>query len=152
MSKREPPADEIALVIADIYELSGQLRARGDRLAATVGQTQARWQVLSAASTDPRLSVPQIARRLGITRQAVQRVADLLVADGLVVFADNPDHKASPHLVPTSFGQETLARLTRAARGFNNEMAAHLGAVDLAALRRDLRSLLDGIKRFNPGE
>jgi DNA-binding MarR family transcriptional regulator len=153
MVKRQVPhADALAPMIADIYELAGLLRTRGDTIAATVGQSQARWQVLSVASSEPPLSVPQIARRLGVTRQAVQRVADLLAADGLANFADNPDHKASPHLILTRTGQEILARLTKAARAGHQELAAGLDGIDVAALRRDLRALLDAIKTSSRGE
>lgn len=147
MTKRQAlPVEGLAPMIADIYELAGLMRVRGDSIAATVGQTQARWQVLSAASTEPRLSVPQIARRLGITRQAVQRTADLLVGEGFAHFADNPDHKASPHLILTQTGQDILARLTRAARVGHQELAARLDGIDLATLHRDLRTLLNAFK------
>jgi len=77
MDKRNA-ASVIPLVIADIYQLAGALRERGERIAGTLGQTQARWQVISAASAAPK-TVPQIARRLGVTRQNVQRIADRLV-------------------------------------------------------------------------
>jgi DNA-binding MarR family transcriptional regulator len=147
----DKPAEIMPLIVADIYELAGRLRARGDRIAAAIGQTQARWQVLSAASGQP-LSVPQIARRLGLTRQAVQRVADLLAGEGLAAYGDNPDHKASPHLVLTKAGHDTLNRLSRQARGGHEALAATLGAIDLPALRHDLRALLDAIKSSTRGE
>lgn len=134
-------AAAMPLIVADIYELAGLLRARGDRLAAAIGQTQARWQVLSAASGQA-MTVPRIARRLGLTRQAVQRIADLLVGERLASYADNPDHKASPYLVPTKAGRDALTRLTKAARAGHQELAAKLDGIDMAALRRDLRALL----------
>lgn len=152
VKKQAHPADALAPIIADIYELAGRLRTRGETIAAAVGQTQARWQVLSAASSEPPLSVPQIARRLGVTRQAVQRIADLLAEEDLAAFADNPDHKASPHLVPTKTGQEILGRLTKAARAGHQELAAALDGIDLGVLRRDLRSLLHAIKISTKGE
>ncbi|HEY5209169.1 MAG TPA: helix-turn-helix domain-containing protein [Stellaceae bacterium] len=141
MNRLSSGATAIPLIIADIYELAGRLRARGDLIAGAIGQSQARWQVLSAASGPP-VSVPRIARRLGLSRQAVQRIADLLAADGLAAFAVNPDHKASPNLVLTPVGHDALARLTKTARAGHEELAASLDAVDLAALRRDLRALL----------
>jgi len=88
----------LPLIVADVYELAGRFRAEGESIAATVRQTQARWQVMSAASAEP-LSVPRIARVLGVTRQNVQRIADLLVEEGSAQYQDNPDHRASPHLI-----------------------------------------------------
>jgi DNA-binding MarR family transcriptional regulator len=139
-------AATLPAIVADIYELAGVLRARGDRIAAMIGQTQARWQVLSAASGELR-SVPQIARRLGITRQAVQRIADLLVGEGLAGYADNPDHKASPHVALTKAGRDALARLTRIARSGHDDLAARLSTTDLTALHRDLRAVLTALKQ-----
>jgi DNA-binding MarR family transcriptional regulator len=127
----------VPLVIADLYELAGAFRRHGERMAGGLGQTQGRWQVMSAASTEAK-TVPQLARRLGVTRQNVQRIADLLVADGLARFADNPDHRTSPHLVLTGPGRRALDELTRAARTFHEALAARLGAAPLASLRREL--------------
>jgi DNA-binding MarR family transcriptional regulator len=138
-------ADVILIVVADIYELAGRLRERGEAIAQTVGQTQARWQVLSAAATAPPLTVPQIARVLGVTRQNVQRIADLLVGEGSAHYQDNPDHRASPHLVLTKRGRAALDRLGKAARGFHTRLARKLSASDIAAARRALRRLLEAL-------
>jgi hypothetical protein len=72
----KPPAKVEALIpiiVADIYELAGRLRDHGESIAKTVGQTQARWQVLSAASGRAQ-TVPQIARVLGVTRPNIATI------------------------------------------------------------------------------
>lgn len=135
------PADLLPLIIADIFELAGRFRADGEAIAATVSQTQARWQVMSAASAGPR-SVPQIARRLGVTRQNVQRIADALVAAHLAAFADNPDHASSPHLVLTDRGHAALGEITGAAASYHRRAARAAAGTDLAAIHRALRRLL----------
>ena len=145
-------SDELLpLIIADVYELAGALRRRGDEIAETAGQTQARWQVLSAAS-DSVKSVPQIARRLGVTRQNVQRIADGLVSQRFAQFTANPDHRTSPHLQLTETGRATLRELTRAASVGNMELAAWLKGIDLDNLREDLRSLLAAIRNSQEGK
>jgi DNA-binding MarR family transcriptional regulator len=60
-----------------------------------LGQTEVRWAVLSVLSGGAR-TVPQVARRLGVTRQSVQRVANLLAAEGLIESVENPDNARSP--------------------------------------------------------
>lgn len=135
----------IPLVIADIYQLAGQLRRNADAIAGTIGQTQARWQVLSAASAEPK-TVPQIARRLGIARQNVQRVADLLIEEGLAALSPNPDHKTSPFLVLTDTGRATFTQLMSHGRSYHRELASELD-VDLAALRRGLRRFCEVLDR-----
>jgi DNA-binding MarR family transcriptional regulator len=134
----------VPLIIADIYELAGAFRRSGEAIARGAGQTQARWQVLSAAS-DAEKTVPQIARRLGVSRQNVQRIADVLVSEALARFIENPDHRTSPHLVLTDAGRAMLARLTRAAASRHAALAVKLKVLDLAALRGDLRLLQSAV-------
>jgi DNA-binding MarR family transcriptional regulator len=149
MPTRKSRPDLIPLIIADLYELAGDFRRNGERIARGVGQTQARWQVLSAAS-DTAKTVPQIARRLGVSRQNVQRIADLLVHESLARLVANPDHLTSPHLVLSDRGRRTLARLAQAGRSLHEALAIKLKDTDLDALRRDLRSVqsaLDSLAR-----
>ena len=65
--------------IADVVELSGLFRRTADEIAREEGETHTRWYTLSVFSGDP-ITVSQAARRLGTTRQAVQRTADELIA------------------------------------------------------------------------
>lgn len=131
----------IPLIVADIYELAGRFRDRGEEIARSLDQTQARWQVMSAASADPR-TVPQIARRLGVTRQNVQRIANLLVEENWASFEDNPDHRGSPFLILNKRGQAALAKITGAATKSHAALARRLGNTDIGALHRGLRRFI----------
>ena len=133
--------DEMALLVADIYELAGALRRSGEALAATEGQTQARWQLLSAVSVDG-MTVARAARRLGITRQAVQRVGNDLVAEGLAEYADNPDHRTSPLLVLTERGRHLLSAINRRAAASNRRLAKAVGSEAVADTRAGVRQLI----------
>ncbi|HLJ72063.1 MAG TPA: MarR family transcriptional regulator [Roseiarcus sp.] len=146
MSSANKAAALIPLIVADLFELAGAFRETGEAIARTTGQTQARWQVLSAASAE-RKTVPQIARRLGVARQGVQRLANLLVADGSAVFEPNPDHRASPHLVLTESGRADLARLTKAAAAYHAAIARRMTGDDLAALRAGLKRLIEAAEQ-----
>lgn len=139
----------IPLIVADIFELAGRFRDAGEAIAGTVGQTQARWQVMSGASADPR-TVPQIARRLGVSRQNVQRIADLLVAESQATFEPNPDHRASPFLVLTARGRNSLAKITMAAASYHTSIAHKLARADIAALHRGLRDLIEATTSSQP--
>jgi DNA-binding MarR family transcriptional regulator len=141
MSDENEHSALLALIVADVYELAGRFRTEGERIAATVGQTQARWQVMSAASTAS-LTVAQIARRLGVTRQNVQRIADLLVNEGWATFEPNPDHRGSPNLVLTKRGQTTLAQLGKAAARSHAKLAGRLTGTDIGTIHRGLRRMI----------
>src|ERR1700684_4315636 len=140
---------QVPIIVADIYELAGRLREHGEAIAGTVGQTQARWQVLSAASGRPQ-TVPQIARVLGVTRQNVQRIGDLLVAEGAAQYRGNPDHRASPQLILTKSGRTALERITQAAAGYHAALTQTLSASEVASLQRGLRRLLDAVADVGP--
>jgi DNA-binding MarR family transcriptional regulator len=137
----DKPQALLPLIIADIYELAGRFRDHGEAIARGQGQTQARWQVMSAASAEPK-TVPQIARRLGVSRQNVQRIADLLVAEGWAGFEANPDHRGSPFVVLSRRGRDALERLTKAAAEHHARLARRLASGEFAAIHRNLRRLL----------
>ncbi|MFK0257950.1 MarR family winged helix-turn-helix transcriptional regulator [Streptomyces sp. NPDC090445] len=133
-------AEELALLVADVFEAAGALRRAGEALAAAEGQTQARWQLMSVVSEEP-LPVARAARRLGVARQGVQRIANELVRDGLAEFRDNPDHRTSPLLALTAVGRRALAAITGRAETAHRTMGEGLPDADLAAVRELLRRL-----------
>jgi DNA-binding MarR family transcriptional regulator len=136
----------LPLLIADLYEAAGALRHRGDRIASVAGQTQSRWQVLSVLDGGD-WTVPKIGRRLGVTRQAVQRTADQLRDDGLVEFESNPDHERSPLLRLTRAGCEALTAITAAADDWHDLAAGGLSSDELEVTRRVLRALTAAASR-----
>lgn len=107
MDEPTSAGDAFGEIILEVFRLNGRLIDAGDRLTAPVGQTSARWQVLGVASGGP-ASVAQVARNMGLTRQSVQRTADLLAADGLVEYTDNPEHRRAKLMTITSEGQQAL--------------------------------------------
>jgi DNA-binding MarR family transcriptional regulator len=105
--ERTPAGDAFAAFAISVLRLAGHLQAAGDALAKPAGQTSARWQVLAAADHAP-MSVADAGRALGMTRQGVQRVADLLEKDGLILYAENPAHQRAKLMVLTDAGKATL--------------------------------------------
>ncbi len=132
--------EELALLVADIFEAAGHFRRVGETIAERQGQTQARWQLLSVASGEPH-TVPDAARRLGISRQAVQRVANDLVEAGLLHFAENRDHRTSPLLELTTTGKAVLSRMTRDAAAFHRRLVPSLSQGRIRVVREVLREL-----------
>ncbi|MFF3417613.1 MarR family winged helix-turn-helix transcriptional regulator [Streptomyces sp. NPDC002698] len=138
--------DEMALLVADVYEAAGVLRRSGEAIAAAEGQTQARWQVLSAVSDEP-LPVARAARRLGITRQGVQRIANDLARDGLADFRPNPDHRSSPLLGLTPRGRRVLAGITDRAAAAHRVLSADIAPADIVAARDLLRRVVEQVRQ-----
>ncbi|MFD4915864.1 MarR family winged helix-turn-helix transcriptional regulator [Streptomyces virginiae] len=136
--------DEMALLVADVFEAAGLLRRSGEAIAATEGQTQARWQLLSVVSEEP-LTVAQAARRLGIARQGVQRVANDLTREDLAAFRPNPDHRGSPLLTLTPHGRRVLDRITLRAADVHRTLAADITVDEITAARALLRRLVERV-------
>ena len=116
----------------------------GEALAKAEGQTLARWLVLGTLADGPE-PVAEIARRLRLTRQSVQRVADLLEHDGLVAYEDNPRHRRAKLARLTPEGSRVLARIDAAQRVWANRDGAEVGLADAeqaAALLERIRGTL----------
>lgn len=94
----------------------------GDALTQPSGQSSARWQVLAAVEDQP-LTVAQIARRLGLTRQGVQRVADLLAREHLVSYHDNPAHRRAKLLHLQDQGKTVLHDIQQRQREWANRVS-----------------------------
>jgi DNA-binding MarR family transcriptional regulator len=135
----------LALIVADVFELAGAFRRQGEGFAAASGQTQARWQLLSVVSEGD-WTVSDAARRLGLSRQAVQRVADAIVDEGLARYEDNPAHRRAPLVRLTPRGVDALDTITDRSSAWRGRVAARMGGPELDALHVALRKLVAVLK------
>jgi DNA-binding MarR family transcriptional regulator len=134
-------------VVLQIFRVNGLLLADGNRLAAAEGLTAARWQVLGAVALAGRpLTVPQIARRMGLTRQAVQESVNHLLAEALAEARDNLDHRRSPLIGLTELGSQKYTAVDQRQARWINELAAGLQIADLTAAARVLGELGDRLE------
>jgi DNA-binding MarR family transcriptional regulator len=135
----------LASFIADVLELGGLFRRVADRIAKQEGLTQTTWYALSVFSGEP-LTVSQAARRLGTTRQAVQRTTNELVGRGLADTRPNPEHRASPLIVLTPSGREALTRVSTAASRARREWFGDSDVAGLDAAHTEVRRLRDALR------
>jgi DNA-binding MarR family transcriptional regulator len=139
---RTPEGEAATQVILSTFRANGLLLAAGDLLTADEGLTSARWQVLGAIALAERpLTVPQIARRIGLTRQSVHASVGRLVHDGLVELAPNADHRRSPLVCLTEPGTATYAATDRRQAAWVNRLAGGIGRTDLETTTRVLDEL-----------
>jgi DNA-binding MarR family transcriptional regulator len=114
------------------FRLNGQFLAIAGELAAPAGLTAAWWQVLGAVLAEP-LPVAGIARQMGITRQSVQRIADLLVAKGLCEYRPNPAHRRAKLVAATEQGRAAVQQINPQHAAIARKLAAALGPAQFAA-------------------
>lgn len=86
-------------------------------------------------------TVSDAARGRGGSRQASQRLADDLVAEGWLERQPNPAHRRAPRFALTSVGRDALAEIEARETGFVNGWAEGLDPAVLHAARRLLAEL-----------
>ncbi|MFE2643316.1 MarR family winged helix-turn-helix transcriptional regulator [Streptomyces nigra] len=129
-----------------VFRLNGQFLTVAEELARPAGLTASWWQVLGAVLREP-LPVAGVARAMGITRQSVQRVADLLVDKGLAEYRPNPAHRRAKLLAPTDAGRAAVARIDPGHTAFADRLAEAMGEEELAEAVRVLERLSDVLER-----
>jgi DNA-binding MarR family transcriptional regulator len=136
MSNEETDVRELAFAI---FATSGRLIGTGNELVADLGLTSAWWQVLGALRYSPApLPTASIARNMGLTRQAVQRIVDLLAERGLVAFEDNPHHRRAKLVVLTAAGLAAVSGAEHAVAPLDKEIAERVGR---ARIREAIQTL-----------
>ncbi|MFI1915459.1 MarR family winged helix-turn-helix transcriptional regulator [Nocardia sp. NPDC020380] len=108
------------------FKLNGQFLAIAEELARPAGITAAWWQVLGAVQREP-LPVAGVAREMGITRQSVQRIADLLVDKGLAEYRPNPAHRRAKLVAITEAGYDAMRGITPQHAKMAARLTAELG-------------------------
>lgn len=132
-----------------VFRLNGRFLGVAEELARPAGLTAAWWQVLGAVLTEP-LPVSGIARAMGITRQSVQRVSDLLVGQGLAEYRPNPAHRRAKLLAPTARGRAAVARVDPGHAAFADRLAEAYGEAELAEAVRVLERLARVLEELEP--
>lgn len=131
----------------EIFRVNDRLLAIGDATVKDVGLTSARWLVLGAiALSNKPLPVSQIARNMGLSRQAVQKSTNEMAALGLVQTRENPDRRGSKVVALTDAGRtayETALVLWRSEwTGRMEEIMTEEEILSAMRLLRRLRGLV----------
>lgn len=87
---------------------------------------------------------------MGITRQSVQRIADLLVERGLAAYEPNPAHRRAKLLAPTEAGRAANRAIGPGHAALAARLAEELGAADFAETVRVLERLSRAMDAIGP--
>ncbi|GBF75019.1 putative transcriptional regulator, MarR family [Paenibacillus sp. 598K] len=134
------PDDPLSRFVIGIFRVNGALMRNGDRITKAIGQSSARWHVLGQASFQPQ-TVASIARNVGHARQSVQRVADLLVREGLATYADNPKDKRAKLLFVTPEGEAAITQINARNAAWAADILPKLDADKLAEMSMHLEQV-----------
>ena len=138
-----------SLVIA-VFALNGRLVETGNQLVGDAGLTTAWWQVLGAIGYSPApLPVAHVARNMGLSRQSVQRVVDLLAEREMVEYRVNPHHQRAKLVVLTPAGRAALDTAEAAEKPLNQAMLKEIGGGRIAAALEVLSEMNQLMTRSN---
>ncbi len=143
-TKGRPSRDELNDLVLKVFRLNGRLLNAADRLTEGSGLTAARWQVLGAVLREP-LTVAAAARSMGLARQSVQRLADVLVEEGLCEFLPNPAHQRAKLLAPTDRGWKAIDQIRPGVNAWARRICALVGEDTVACASAAVDALLQAL-------
>jgi DNA-binding MarR family transcriptional regulator len=133
---------EILRIELEIVHASTILIRELDLLVDDLCLTHARLRVLQTIKRAGRaLTVSQLARRMGVTRQSAQRIVNDLHTVEIVEFTRNPDHIRSPFVQLTATGENAYDEAESRRRRWATNLAESLDPRDLRRTLRVLRRL-----------
>jgi DNA-binding MarR family transcriptional regulator len=139
---RTPAGEALTSLILQLFRVNSLIFTAGDRLAAHLGLTGARWQILGAIVREGQpQSVAWHARDLGMSRQNVQRIVNDLRGLGFTTFATNPHHRRAQLVVVTDKGREVYDAAMALQAPWVNKISEGLSTGDLQAFERVLLSM-----------
>ena len=134
------PGPRFTRLVLAVFRLNGALVATGDHLVGDLGLSTARWQVLGTIVAGP-LTVPEIGRRMGLTRQSVQRTANCLVRDGFAEAVGNPAHHTARLYRLTAMGERVMREVDGRQKAWAARLAEGLAGASLEATEAMLELL-----------
>jgi DNA-binding MarR family transcriptional regulator len=135
------PGEALTDVILATFRLNGRLMDVARQRARAGGLTATEWQVLGGVLDEPR-SVAEIGRRMGMTRQGVQRVADRLVDRGLAEYRPNVAHRRAKLMACTEAGYWAIRQITLVQRPWADRIGAEIGAAELRETLSTMRRIV----------
>jgi DNA-binding MarR family transcriptional regulator len=127
--QKTPASNAFTDLIRAILRTNATVQKSGTRLMRGTGITNARWQMLSELfALEQRVTVSELARHLGVSRQAIQRLADDMVIDGMVEFVKNPGDARAMHLLLTEAGRARYDEAQECEWQWTNAIAADFDA------------------------
>ena len=130
-------------IILDTFKLNGVLVLEGDKLVKSLELTSARWKILGALAygSNP-MTVPDIARGMGQSRQAVQRISNEMVEDGLLATLPNPEHKRAKLVKLTDKGAQAYSQAMEKQIPWVNGLASDIKQTELEIAASVLKNLI----------
>ena len=133
----------ITELVLQIFRLNGQLLTWGDHFVSSDWLTGSSWQMLGAISkADSPQTTPQMAARMGVSRQGAQKQINQLLESGLLIAHKNTAHARSPLYSLSPKGAAIFERINACWLAQATEWGAELKAQELLTAAKVLEHLI----------
>ena len=139
-------AEAIAELMLEVAQCFFRIRAVGQKTGLITSWGGGAFGFMRSLALLGPLTVPQVAQMRPTSRQRMQRLADELVADGLVTFIDNPKHRRSKLVQLTRKGDARYRELNSRFLEIAATMGTALSAADIRKTTEVVRQLSDDVK------
>lgn len=147
------PPVELGYRLADVYRVLGPLYRLAQRWVendeATSGMSIGARAVLDELSREAPATVPQIARRLHLSRQFIQRMVNEAEGQGLLSLRANPAHARSWLVELTPAGVDAIGRVHDREHELLGEVTGGLTTADIDTTLRVLRLMHAAVEERN---
>jgi len=144
-------AENLYALIIEIRANFQRLRAFADDMHADLSITASMRAVMESVFDQGRQSVPEIARRKGVSRQHIQVNVDALCDRGLVELRANPAHKRSSLVVLTRKGRAAFESIRAREALALEKLADGLPEQEVESALKLLRALRQRLEQSTPG-
>ena len=122
--------------------VSNQVSQAFARKVLARGVTVAEWVMLRVLYEHDALAPSVLAERIGMTRGAISKLADRLVAKALVMRTEDERDRRYQELAITAAGRALVPELAKLADQNDAEFFGHLTAADRAAMTRIMQDII----------
>ena len=145
---RNKQTNALLTLIVETLKLAPKFQSQGDELTRDLNLTSSRWTFLgTVANADKPMTIPDIARRMTLATQTVQRFADAALEEGFIELTENPDHKRARLVQLTPKGVDILLLLEQRESDWARSIAGNIKADDIleaaATLARVRERIID---------
>jgi DNA-binding MarR family transcriptional regulator len=139
-------AEAIAELMLEVAQCFFRIRAVGQKTGLITSWGGGAFGFMRSLALLGPLTVPQIAQMRPTSRQRMQRLADELVAQRLVMFIDNPKHRRSKLVQLTRKGDARYRELNARFLVIASTMGVALSEADIRRTTEIVRQLSGDVK------
>jgi DNA-binding MarR family transcriptional regulator len=139
-------AEAITELMLEVAQCFFKIRALGQKAGLITSWGGGAFGFMRSLALLGPLTVPQIAQMRPTSRQRMQRLANELVAEGLVEFIDNPKHRRSKLVRLTPKGDGRYRELNARLLSIASTMGVALSEADIRKTTEIVRQMSNDVK------